>query len=113
MFHNISLVQMNNSYGIERMDGTSLPTESTDVDAEDTGPSQRAAIDVGRTGVEVLFLSIVIAASKVQCRSTVEVIQCRNFNENINIPVILVCSQFSRLPYIVCYTSITGLSKFR
>lgn len=62
LFQNISVVQMTKNDGTARVDGTARPTEPTGVDAEDAAWAQSAAIDVGRSVLEMIFLSIVIDA---------------------------------------------------
>ncbi|PXF43143.1 DNA replication licensing factor MCM5 [Gracilariopsis chorda] len=78
--------------------------------ARDDDPNAPSASDIGRRGVQVLLHSnettrqvralsstdvsklvaisgIIIAASKVRCKSTAVVLRCRNCNEKITVPV--------------------------
>lgn len=106
---NIAVEQVANADGSARPDPTATEPAPAEPDANDmtrTAPP----VDVGRSGVQVLFLSsesgreiraldstdvsklvaisgIVIASSKVRCKSTAVVLKCRNCNDKITIPV--------------------------
>lgn len=78
--------------------------------SRDDDPTAPSALDIGRRGVQILLRSnettrqvralsstdvsklvvisgIIIAASKVRCKSTAVVLRCRNCNEKITVPV--------------------------
>lgn len=111
VLQNISVDQLPGADGSSALPPTdTAPADGTNPEDETAGTAAARVAEIGRAGVQVLFTSnemgrnirslassdvskliaisgIVIASSKVRCKSTAVVLKCRNCNDKLTIPV--------------------------